>query len=401
MGRKRTGSVIERGPTRFEAWVAKEYLGTYDSRELARAVVDEWLAGEGGEPSDTFNKFGEKWLDEREMQRRVRGIRQERSAWNAHIAKAHWYGWPIRRITPNVLQQWVGNLLRTHIMQATRTRDGIKYRETDECLSRKSVANIVGLVSRCFDYALVAGKVRMNPARVLILPPEPTQEEDDDESSQLITHCTAEEIEALFKLKLPPMQRAVFAVAIYIGLSKAEVWGLRWQDLKLDGADPYARIRKGYDTSLKSKRRRRDVPLLQPVRDALSAWKAKQSPTPIAGLVFPADDGGCHHESYTAGWRDQRMTVDDEVVTRPGWRSRAGIRADVTFHALRHTCGSHLLQGTWAPRYLPRPLTMQEVSKWLGHSSVTVTERHYADFTDKNLRNVVRMPGSDAESEAE
>jgi integrase len=299
----------------------------------------------------------------------------------------------MRRISPRVLQQWVAELLRTKTTHTIRTREGTQFRETDETLSRKSVANVVGLLARCLDFALVAGKVKTNPARVLILPPEPVRD-DDDESTQLITHLTLDEIAALFRLPLSTRERALFSVAVYVGLSKGEILGLRWQDLTLDGADPHARVRKSYDAALKTKRRRRDVPLLAPARAALTAWKATLEPTPIAGLVFAADGGGCHNRSYTAGWRDQPMTVGDAIEVRPGLRSRAGIRDEVAaFHALRHTCGSHLLQGTWAPRYLPRALTMQEVSKWLGHSSIAVTERHYAALSNDSLRRAVRVDG--------
>ena len=170
MGRRRTGSVIPRGE-RFEAWVAKEYLGIFDDEPTAREVIREWLSTEDARSSEVFGVYGAGWLNERELQGRVRGIRQERSAWEAHIAKAHWYTWPMKRITPNVLQRWVGELLETGAVQVIRTRDGIVRRETDEPLSRKTVANVVGLLSRCFDYALVSGKVKLNPAKVLILPP--------------------------------------------------------------------------------------------------------------------------------------------------------------------------------------------------------------------------------------
>ncbi len=48
---------------------------------------------------------------------------------------------------------------------------------------------------------------------------------------------------------------------------------------------------------------------------------------------------------------------------------RAGI-ADVRWHDLRRTCGCRLLQD--------HGFSMEEVSRWLGHSSVTVTEKIYA-----------------------
>lgn len=47
-------------------------------------------------------------------------------------------------------------------------------------------------------------------------------------------------------------------------------------------------------------------------------------------------------------------------------------------------------------RYSPSSPTMDEVAKWLGHSSVRVTERHYAFLRVEHLhralaRNVVKL----------
>ncbi len=66
---------------------------------------------------------------------------------------------------------------------------------------------------------------------------------------------------------------------------------------------------------------------------------------------------------------------------------RAGLPR-IAWHDLRRTCGSRLLQD--------RGLTMDEVAKWLGHSSVRVTERHYAFLRVEHLhralaRNVVKL----------
>ena len=414
MGRKLKGSIIQRGPNSFEAWVRTEQLGTRPTREEAQEVIDQWLRTENPKASHAFETFGGAWILEREKQNRVRGIRQERSAWDHHIAKAHWYPWPIKEILPEVLQTWLGELLETCCVQTIRTREGIVRRETDEPLSRKTIANIIGLLARCFDYAIVKGKCKTNPARALILPPAEVDEEEGDESSQLITHFTPDEIAALFKLDLPVRTRAIFAVALYVGTSKGELWGLRWQDITFDARDPFVRIRKSYERTLKSKRRRRDVPLLRPAREALLEWRASLPTAPLVGLVFPSEGGskgeragGCHNPSYDAGWRDQPMrrktkaNPEGVLTVRKGWRSKAGIREAASgLHVFRHSTGTHLLQGTWAPLYHPRALTMQEVSKWLGHSSVTVTERHYAEFTSGALRNVVRFAEAASEDEA-
>jgi hypothetical protein len=61
----------------------------------------------------------------------------------------------------------------------------------------------------------------------------------------------------------------------------------------------------------------------------------------------------------------------------------------VRFHDLRHTCASHLLQGTWAPHFTDRALRLEEIREWLGHKSISTTER-YAHLCADSLRSRVR-----------
>lgn len=60
--------------------------------------------------------------------------------------------------------------------------------------------------------------------------------------------------------------------------------------------------------------------------------------------------------------------------------------APFSWHDLRRICGCRLLQGQRATELGSHPkLAMEEVSKWLGHSSISVTERHYAFLTVDTL----------------
>lgn len=59
---------------------------------------------------------------------------------------------------------------------------------------------------------------------------------------------------------------------------------------------------------------------------------------------------------------------------------RAGIE-DLRWHDLRRTCGCRLLQDD--------EFQMHEVSQWLGHSTVTVTEKHYAFLKKDQLHTAL------------
>lgn len=63
--------------------------------------------------------------------------------------------------------------------------------------------------------------------------------------------------------------------------------------------------------------------------------------------------------------------------------SRAGLK-DVRWHDLRRTCGCRLLQD--------RGATMTQVRDWFDHSSVAVTEKHYAFLEEGSLHDLVSGP---------
>ena len=92
-----------------------------------------------------------------------------------------------------------------------------------------------------------------------------------------------------------------------------------------------------------------------------------------------------------AGGREQ--TIDTEryrnrlhvVCTYANWvQYTRAIGRHVRFHDLRHTCASALVSGVWG-----RAWSLQEVCAFLGHSSISVTER-YAHFAGTALETAAK-----------
>ncbi len=96
-------------------------------------------------------------------------------------------------------------------------------------------------------------------------------------------------------------------------------------------------------------------------REALVRWQTASCRR--AGLVFPAPSKAVYSREHRWGWDERRYGSD--IPTR------AGIERRVPFHALRHTCASMLVSGEWG-----RAWTIEEVCAFLGHSSITVTQRY-------------------------
>lgn len=418
MSRKAEGHV-DRFRNKWRARLAGIHLGLFDTDTEAWAAVDAALARREQKEPDTCRVLAKEWFKAREESGIVALIEPQKSDWHARveIKEAKWLDMSPRLVRTVHLQRWLKALAKRNSFDTiNRKVDGkfvTEYRDTGEPLSHESITKAVSLVKLYFEWLRSEGKIEItNPARGLIMP---VRKRPARKGEQRIVHLYPEEIRALFALDMPLSVRAVFAIAIYAGLRRSEIWGLRWEHVELSGPKPFVRVRFSYGGDVKSATAVRDVPLLPFARTCLLAYRASLNPRPITGLVFPSDSGGVRSRHDDCGWRDKRYTAtwtdaqgnkhrvkaerwrrdsgpEDGVRVAPGWRSRAGIRPEVTFHCLRHTTGSYLVQGTLLGN--AERLQLHDVCSWLGHSSIKVTERHYADLCPGNLHD--KAHGTDA-----
>jgi integrase/recombinase XerD len=144
-------------------------------------------------------------------------------------------------------------------------------------------------------------------------------------------------------------------LSVDLGLRSDELLGLSWRDVHIDRHEVYVQPSRA-----KSKVGRR-VPILP--RSLLLLRTMRRHPESL--YVFWGEHGQRFREMWHA--------FQDAAA-------HAGIE-DVTVHDLRRTCGCRLLQ--------EHKLPLELVSKWLGHSSVKVTERHYAFLEVEHLHAAV------------
>ena len=317
------------------------------------ALVRE-LAGTGHDPrsrSVTLGAWGLRWLDARE--RTHRDADGDRQRW-AYVERE-----PIGRIRldalhPSHLHTWLDSL-------------------AGRGLARQTVANARTTLRAALRGAERARAITADHLAELLAVPMPAiQRERAAEMDERIVYLTDDQIADVLGLELRPDQEAAFVVATWTGLRAGELQGLRVTDVHFDERVlVVARSRRGPTKNGQVAR----VPLLEPAAEALRRWLAHpyRTRTPERArseLVWPAEDGGPHARGYDWGWADA-------TDGRPGIARRAGVPA-VSWRDLRHTCAVHLLRGTWAPDIVPRAYRLEEVSRFLRHSSIAVTERHYA-----------------------
>lgn len=336
---------------RVRAWIGgvRQPGGLYDTREEAEDAADairEAHAEDAG--ARTLASWGAEWLDLRETDGAHRAIDADRSRWRRYVAPSRIAAMALRRIRRGDIMRWLDGVVRAEL--AAGARKGKRP-------TQGTVRHVLRLVSRCLGDAMRRGHIDHSPCDGVEVPsvvPEP---------GQRWTWLRADEIAELLEAATP-LERSVYTVAIYAGLRAGELRALRWQDVRLDGRAEL-HVSASNDGPTKSTRPR-TVPLLPPAVAALRSIRSG-----IGGAyVWPSASGGRRRKDDDFGWE------------RDGHRDRFGRR--VRFHDLRHTCASHLVQGTWTPR----PLTLLEVRDWLGHADVATSQR-YAHLRPDHLHEAI------------
>jgi integrase len=167
--------------------------------------------------------------------------------------------------------------------------------------------------------------------------------------------------------------RPIAEIAIFAGLRRAEVAAMRWDWVDFRGGSIVVRAHQDIGFAPKS-HQIRSIPMNHRSRAVLNAMdERRKSP-----WVFPQRDGD--RRSLTTTWFNiatKKACVNAGIVVV---RSSDGKLLD--FHGLRRTFGAFALE---------RGVSIFTVSKWLGHQSVTTTERSYVDLADSHSREQMRM----------
>ncbi|MDQ4000491.1 MAG: site-specific integrase, partial [Actinomycetota bacterium] len=168
---------------------------------------------------------------------------------------------------------------------------------------------------------------------------------------------------------------AMYVLAIHCGLREGELLALRWEDANLEATKPVLLVRRtltrGEDgrgwiagASTKSGKGRR-VRLTRPAVTALKDHRKRQLEERMRlagfwqnqGLVFPSQTGSLLNPSNLRNRSFKRI------------KARSGVREDLRFHDLRHTCATLLLS---------EGVNVKVVSEMLGHASITITLNTYS-----------------------
>jgi integrase len=168
---------------------------------------------------------------------------------------------------------------------------------------------------------------------------------------------------------------ALYVLAVHCGLREGELLALRWEDVDLEADRPAVLVRRTLTrgeegrgwvvgASTKSGKGRR-VRLTQHAASTLKDHRKRQLEERMRlaglwqdqGLVFPNETGSLFNPSNLRNRSFKRI------------KARSGVREDLRFHDLRHTCATLLLG---------EGVNAKVVSEMLGHASITITLNIYS-----------------------
>ncbi len=271
----------------------------------------------------------------------------------------------LRRVLPHIGHVRLGELSKEHVIKA---RDELGKRHPPGTTR----ATLIPLMA-AFSWGVKQGLLDKNPAHGVERPAPPNAQIDflsADEVSRLVAESARQaQAETGISGLLWRSRQVAVLLAVYTGMRKGEIFGLRWQDINPDTGR--LTIAHSYGSTPKNgKVRHLRLPsaLVSPMRE----WQAQCPPT-ARGLVCPIWDKGSWHMSRstgkTHGLPELLKAARCQQVSR-------------CWHMLRHTFASH---------YMMAGGSLLALSKILGHASMTMTMvyAHLApDYLDREMERV-------------
>jgi integrase len=241
----------------------------------------------------------------------------------------------------------------------------LKARKLEEGMHPNTVGVMQGVLSAALNQAVYDGLIPANPCA--------RAKKAAARGKTRVRSLSQEDASRLLDAARSTRDEALITLALRTGMRQGELAALRWEDLDLDGPRPSVRVCRSADTRTKTvvtptkTGEERTLGIGPRTVDVLKAHRARQLEERMAaaswedpGWVFPNTRGKVRRR-------------DSVMRSLRGFLREAELPADVRFHDLRHTAGTHALrQG--------RPI--HEVSKMLGHADPAMTLRRYAHVLD-------------------
>jgi integrase len=262
----------------------------------------------------------------------------------------------VETLTAAMIRQWHAAVaeaparLRTSKREIEQKVRGIDLEDPDALRQRRATANrIFGVLKAALNLAFREGNARNDEVWRRVKPFR-------EASAPKIRYLTPSEARRLVNACEPGF-RPLVQCALLTGCRYGEIVAFRVGDLDLGAGTISVRASKGG--------RPRHVVLTE---DGITLFEQHVAGRPGIAPIFTRPDG--------ARWGRSHQHRPLREACR-----RAGIDPPASFHILRHTYATHLLQAG-----APLPV----IAANLGHSDTRMTERHYAHLVQSHVAQVIR-----------
>ena len=259
-------------------------------------------------------------------------------------------------LTAKAIQEWHDRLAKSPPrLRVGRTAKQPKYRNTDPDDSdavrqRRATANrILGILKAALNLAFREGDAKSDDAWRRVKP----FREASAPKIRYLTHGEAQRIVNACNPEIRPLVQC----ALLTGCRYGEIIEFRVRDFDRDSGTVNVRASKSG--------RSRNVVLTE---DGVALFERHVAGKMGNSLVFSRSSGEPWGRSH------QHRPLRDAC-------GRAGIDPPASFHILRHTYATHLLQAG-----APLPV----IAANLGHADTRMTERHYAHLVPSHVAQVIR-----------
>ncbi len=337
-----------------------------EKRRLARRILAEReaeavLGQHRVLPAQTphFGEFADGWL----RRVRARGLKPKTIESYEATVNTH--------LRPVFGEMRLGAIIRRDIeafvttLAETGTRPGKKKQRVP--LSSTTVNYALCILKFVFKDAVEQGHLSDSPAA-----PVRSLRSPDDSDGDRLHFLQPEEIRRLLEVAEEPYG-TLYRIAVYTGLRRGEILGLRWRDLDLQKGMLYVRRTLGRvkdgeeyvirEAPLKTRHSRRVIDLSVSLVQALLDFPAGDDPA--RDYLFCTPGGG---------------PLDPDNLTRTFQRhlTLAGI-PEIRFHDLRHTHASLLIAAGVHPK---------AIQARMGHANITTTLNTYGHLMPSAFEGV-------------
>ncbi|MBI3651005.1 MAG: site-specific integrase [Acidobacteria bacterium] len=243
-------------------------------------------------------------------------------------------------------------------------------------MSAKTVKHIHACLRCGLNDAMKFGLIHRNVA-ALVSPPKIVKKE--------IQVLTVEQADKFLESIEDNRLAALYWTAIYLGLRRGELLGLRWQDI--DFESKILRVSGSLQeldgkltlTETKTETSRRSLPIPDMVLAKLKAHRSKQLEKKLKRGSLWQETGLAFVTGYGTPISPRNLVRDFHAALEAVEIPR------MPFHALRHSCATFLLS---------KGMPMRFIMNILGHSQISLTANTYSHVTPEMLGDTLDIMNS-------